>query len=656
MCGIAGVFISSHQSFPIIPRLKAMEASLQHRGPDSGGVWADTTIGIGLAHRRLSIVDPSTFGSQPILSGNGRFVAVYNGEIYNHLALRKLLEQDEGIVAWKSQSDSETLVECIAAWGIQRTLKSIVGMFAFAVWDKLEGALLLARDRIGEKPLYYGQQRGVFVFSSELVALREVPEFELSTDSLAVNYFLRLGYVPDPFSIYSGVNKLPPGTWVKIMSTDLVKGTQPPPTTYWSFSEVALSGQSQTIRFDSPDDPVVQLENLLATVVRDQLMSDVPIGAFLSGGIDSSIITSLMQRNSSRAIDTFSIGFEDERYDETSFASTVSRELGTKHHSLIVTDTEAANLIPHLAGIYDEPFADRSQIPTYLLAKLARTKVSVALSGDGGDELFAGYERYSKSTELWKKVSPVPRSTRALASRTVKKMPASVWDIIGRIQSKHSGGAGNSGQRAEQLSRLLECSSHRDVYNNFISISQTPTRNSAESDMTLFQQEAWLPLPDEVHQAMAFDAVTYLPGDILVKVDRATMSHGLESRMPFLDHRLIEFAWKLPLSLKKRKGADKWILRRLFERLLPTIPAGRPKMGFGIPVSSLLRTSLKDWASDLLSPSSICIGGFLDPEYVTELWNQHLSGSDHHEARVWRLLMFQSWVENERQPRITCNS
>jgi len=657
MCGIAGVFISPERSLPIGSRVESMADTLKHRGPDRGDTWIDTTAGIGLAHRRLSIVDLSEHGNQPIHSHDGRFVMVFNGEIYNHMELRENLSREGFSVAWKGHSDSETLIECISTWGLKKTLVSLVGMFSFALWDKKHHTLSLARDRIGEKPLYYGVSKGVFAFSSELRALREVPEFELSIDGSSVASFLRLGYVPDPHSIYEGVYKVPPGTWVVVAGADVTNARWEPPQVYWSLHDAAQSGQDDPLVFDDPTLAVDELERLLSSSVKGQLMGDVPVGAFLSGGIDSSTIASIMQKNSSHPIKTFSIGFEDKAYDEMPYAAAIAKILGTDHHELTVNSSDAIALIPQIPTIYDEPFADSSQIPTYFLARLAKAQVQVSLSGDGGDELFAGYNRYFVAGKRWKKLSAIPVGIRRAASHAMTTISPSRWNqilapAIKALPKRLS--VALPGDKIHKIAGVLSRENSLDLFRGLVSQIDPPLIHHGDRTAPLLGLEEWPIRADLIHQMMAVDTMTYLPGDILVKVDRATMAHSLESRMPFLDHRVVEFAWKLPLDLKLREGQSKWVLRQVLNRYVPEHLFDRPKMGFGIPLGEWLRGPLKEWASDLLSPAKIRRSGYLDPHYVATLWDEHLSGERNWQYGLWNILMLQAWLEQEQKPSSGC--
>lgn len=658
MCGIAGVLVSPDKPLPIATRIEAMGHSLRHRGPDSSGTWLDTDRGIGLAHRRLSIVDLSDHGSQPIHSHDGRFVLVFNGEIYNHMELRQALSGDDVKVAWRGHSDSETLVECVAAWGMEKTLKALVGMFAFGVWDKKTHILSLARDRIGEKPLYFGRSNGIFAFASELRGIRELSEFDLTIDRESVASFLRLSYIPDPHTIYEQVWKVPPGTWVEITPDDVSRSTIQTPSTYWSLPEIAQDGQDHPASFTNPEAAVDELERLITQSVAGQMMGDVPIGAFLSGGIDSSTIASIMQKLSTRPIKTFSIGFEDDAYDEMPFAREIARVLGTDHHELTVTASDAQEVIPDLPSIYDEPFADSSQIPTYLVSKLAKQEVQVSLSGDGGDELFAGYTRYFGAAKNWEKVAAIPIPLRRALARGMASVSPTQWNrILAPVMPILPKTLRTTlpGDKIHKIAKVFSKETPQEFYLGMVSSLEnlpvaSPTHRARPAEFN-----SWPIQSDLIHQMMAMDSITYLPGDILVKVDRATMANSLESRVPFLDHRIVEFAWKLPLDLKIRNNQSKWILRSVLKRHVPEKLFDRPKMGFGIPVGDWLGGPLRDWAEELLSPAKIREYGLLDSDQVEALWREHLSGARNWQYGLWHILMLQAWLGSERKRTTTCD-
>ena len=658
VCGLAGVLLSEHRSLPISDLVDDMAATLAHRGPDSGGNWVDTAQGIGLSHRRLSIVDLSEHGQQPMISQNGRYVLAYNGEVYNHLEVRANLEQETGPIRWNGHSDSETIVEAIAHWGKEKALLALVGMFAFAVWDRQDGELTLARDRMGEKPLYFGILQGTLIFGSELKALRKVAPGPFAVNPRAVASFMRVGYVPEPHSIYESISKVPAGTFITFSKDDVARNILPPPQTYWSFVDVAKKGLALQPERTSLPDAVDTLETLLSRSIQGQLMGDVPVGAFLSGGIDSSSVVALMQNLSRAPVKTFSIGFSEVGFDESQYAEAVARHLGTEHSSMTVSAIDAQTVIPKIAEIYDEPFADSSQIPTYLVSKLARENVTVSLSGDAGDELFAGYNRYSSGARRWGVVSRVPRIAREAISQSISRtspefLNAALSPILGRLSSSFGR---QPGDKLHKAARVLPAKTARDLYNGLIS-----TSNPDEVLRKPFQLEgafskSWPIEGDLVHQMMALDTLGYLPGDILVKVDRASMSHSLESRMPFLDHRIVEFAWSLPLEMKLNKRESKIVLRRVLEKHVPRALFERPKMGFGIPLAEWLRGPLRQWAEDLLTEESLNSSGFFKVSSVRKQWAEHVNHSRNHQYSLWNILMFQAWFQRSMNEPSRCEA
>lgn len=639
MCGIAGVL--GHDVDVCEKRVRDMTASLRHRGPDNQGLWCDSASGIGLGHARLSILDLSPAGHQPMASATGRYVIVFNGEMYNHFRLRTSLEETRETQAWRGHSDTETLLAGFDAWGVEATIKKSVGMFAFAVWDRQTRTLTLARDRLGEKPLFYGWQGRTFLFASELKALRAHRAFEADVDRDALASFMRYGYVPAPQSIYRGIYKLLPGTLLSIRVDQ--HGAIPAP--YWSLLDEASRGLQKPFA-GSDDEALHELESRLSEAVALQQISDVPLGAFLSGGIDSSTIVALMQAHSSRPVNSFTIGFDDPKYNEADHARAVAHHLGTEHTDLYVTPEEARAVIPRLPTLYDEPFADASQIPTFLVSQLARRVVTVSLSGDAGDELFGGYNRYAWTRRLLN----VPVSVRRIMARGLTVLSPAKWD---RLYSgvdlilPASLRVRMPGDQAHKLARLLAVQSDVAMYERLVSV--WPDSNGivvGGHDATNISK-AWQDLDGCAsleHRMMALDALTYLPDDILCKVDRAAMGVSLETRLPFLDHRVVEYAWQLPLHMKIRDGQGKWILRKLLHKYLPKELVDRPKMGFGVPIDAWLRGPLREWADDLLSESRIEAEGYLKSVPIRTKWMEHLSGRRNWQYPLWNVLMFQAWL------------
>ena len=649
MCGLVGYCESGGEriSGEASEVLARMAATFVSRGPDDSGVWHEDS-GIGLAHRRLSILDLSPAGRQPMTSGSGRYVIVFNGEIYNHLELRKQLDHS----SWRGHSDTETLLAAIEEWGIERALKNAIGMFAIALWDRQASQLTLARDRLGEKPLYYGWQRtghrAVFLFGSELKALRVHPAFSAEVDRDALCLLMRYGYIPAPHSIYKGIHKLQPGSFatVSLLQPD------PMAQTYWSLADVAVSGNEA--RFSgTPDAAVDALEVLLKSAVRQQMAADVPLGAFLSGGIDSSTVVALMQAQSNRPVKTFTIGFHEAAYNEAVHAKKVAQHLGTDHTELYVSSQEALAVIPSLPELYCEPFADSSQIPTFLVSRLARQKVTVSLSGDAGDELFAGYNRYVLAQRLWGKVSRVPLGVRSLAAAGIRTVSPSAWNkVVGRIQAcaPRSWRQANVGDKLHKGAGVLGARSIDELYLGLVSHWEPDglVLGGGEPPTWLRGDPLGLEGLDAVQRMMALDAVTYLPDDILCKVDRAAMGVSLESRVPFLDHRVVEFAWRIPQCMKMRDGVGKWVLRQVLQRYVPRALIERPKMGFGVPIDSWLRAPLKDWAESLLDEGRLRREGYFNPVPIRQKWAEHLSGRRNWQHHLWDVLMFQGWLERIR--------
>jgi asparagine synthase (glutamine-hydrolysing) len=647
MCGFTGFLADSRfDRARLAPTAQAMADAIRHRGPDDSGVWTDAQAGIALSHRRLSIIDLSPAGHQPMASASGRFVIVYNGEIYNFAALRAELEAQRSAPPWRGHSDTEVLLALIETRGVRAALEAVCGMFSFALWDARERTLVLARDRLGEKPMYYGRVGGSFAFGSELKALRAHPEWAAPVDRGALALYMRHNYVPAPYTIYEGIRKLPTGHLLTLKWGEAQPSVEP----YWSARAVAESGfrAPSSITHAALTDA---LDALLRDAIAGQMVADVPLGAFLSGGIDSSVVVSLMQAQSARPVKTFTIGFTEEGYDEAVHAAAVARHLGTEHTELYVTPREAMAVIPRLPSIYDEPFADSSQIPTFLVSQLARTHVTVSLSGDGGDELFGGYNRYLLGKDLWRKLSRLPTGLRTAFARTVKAIPATTWSTLMKPVMPLAPSRYRVGLPGDKLHKLAEVVSHRDLdslYSDLVSHWRSPGEivlGGAEHP-TLLNKADDLPIDDPVARMMFLDLVTYLPDDILVKVDRAAMAVSLETRVPLLDHRVVEFAWRVPMASKVNSRGTKQLLRCVLRRYVPDELIDRPKMGFGVPIDSWLRGPLRDWAEELLDPARLKREGYLNPDPIRSSWQQHLAGQRDWHYPLWNVLMFQAWLGN----------
>lgn len=658
MCGFVG-FIgampgsSKEDAFNVV---KAMTDSIAHRGPDSDGHWIDFGAGVALGHRRLAIVDLSPAGEQPMISPSGRYVIAFNGEIYNHSSLRAEMLRSDPNRPWRGHSDTETLLASFDIWGIEESVRKCNGMFAFAVWDREKRELTLGRDRLGEKPLYYGWQRSgqqaVFLFASELKALRAHPSFDASVSRDALALYMRHMAVPGRYSIYEGIEKVRPGTLVTVR----IGQTEPRIRDYWSVANCSKEGIAKP--FDgSAMDVVDALESVLKDAIALQSIADVPLGAFLSGGVDSSTIAALMQANSSRPIRTFSIGFHEAAYNEAEHAKAVARHIGTDHTELYVSPGEAMAVIPKLPSLYDEPFADSSQIPTFLVSQLARKDVTVALSGDAGDELFGGYNRYQFTAKFWQRLSQIPLGLRRASSGLLRSVsPERLDQLAGYLPLGRRWTL--IGEKVHKGARMMVSNSAAELYLGAVSQWSEPMKvvlKGSELPTLLTGERPSLAGLTDVEQMMALDMMTYLPDDILVKVDRAAMGTSLETRVPFLDHRVVEFAWRMPLAYKLRQEngqtVTKWALRQVLYRYVPQKLIERPKMGFGVPIDSWLRGPLREWAEDLLSESRLKREGFFDPVPIRRIWDQHLSRKRNWQHSLWCVLMFQQWLEGQATDR-----
>jgi len=648
MCGLTGLWTASNKC-GLSDNVEAMTQSLYHRGPDAGSVWVDEPEGIAVGHRRLAILELTEQGAQPMHSFCGRYVIVFNGEIYNHLTLRANLEASGHNPLWKGHSDTETLLAAFSVWGVTSTLQRAVGMFAFALWDKKECCLTLARDRFGEKPLYYGWlgtgADQVFVFGSELKALRACPGFNNAVNRSALALYFQYCYVPAPYSIYEHIFKLQSGSMLTLHKGGITNRNvciEP----YWKMSDAVQKGGANPILDER--EAVSLLDSALREAVSLMAVADVPLGAFLSGGIDSSTIVALMQAQSDTPVQTFTVGFDEAGFDESPHASAVAKHLGTKHHELRVSSDDARSVIPSLPQLYDEPFADSSQIPTYFVCKSARHNVTVALSGDAGDELFGGYNRYFWGKRIWNRIAWMPPVLRQALGTGIQLLPEKAWSTVEDLLPR-SHEITRLGDKAHKLAyRMKRVNSLDELYRSLV--TEWP------EDVELVKGASRIPslldnvslvsgITESEHRMMFWDSITYLPDDILTKVDRAAMGVSLETRVPFLDHRVAELAWRMPLNMKIRGGEGKWALRQVLYKYVPREMIERPKAGFGIPVGQWLRGPLRDWAEVLLNEHRLVSEGYLNPRPIRRIWQQHLSGRYDWTVRLWTVLMFQSWLE-----------
>lgn len=666
MCGFTGLITSLPGNAGGLEAIATrMALTIQHRGPDDAGAWADTQAGIAFGHRRLSIVDLSPAGHQPMHSATGRYVLVFNGEIYNHQALRAELQDAGAAPEWRGHSDTETLLAACEHWGLEATLKKTVGMFAIALWDMRERTLQLARDRFGEKPLYYGWVGGALVFGSELKALRAYPGFANPVCREALAQYMRFMAVPAPRSIYQGIYKLEPGCLLTVQG-------MPPPAPpaqplrpgqahgslqvrrWWSLAEAVEAGARNPLADET--EAVQALEQQLAEAVALQSLADVPLGAFLSGGVDSSTIVALMQRQSQRPVKTFTIGFDEAGFDEAPHALAVARHLGTEHHEMRVSAAVAQAVIPTLPHMYDEPFADSSQIPTHLVCRAARQQVTVALSGDAGDELFGGYNRYFWGPRIWQRLAWLPLPARQALGHVLAGVSVGAWNAVGTHR------VARLGDKVHKLASRLQTVRHiDDLYRSLVSEWADPAQVVKGGRGPLIEPASLLddPLPaagvDAAPLRMMYrDSMGYLPDDILCKVDRAAMATSLETRVPFLDHRVAELAWRLPLHLKIRGNEGKWALRQVLYRYVPRELIERPKAGFAVPVGQWLRGPLRDWAEALLDPQRLAAEGYFHPDPIRQRWAEHVAGQRDHTPNLWAVLMFQAWLAEQGPGATRC--
>ncbi len=648
MCGIAGFLdpINSAEPAELEALARGMAETLEHRGPDDAGVWVDAKAGVAMGHQRLSIIDLSAEGHQPMRSASGRYVISYNGEVYNFGDLRNELVGRGH--SFRGHSDTEVILAAISDFGLDAALQRFVGMFAFALWDREKSVLHVVRDRMGIKPLYYGWAGKTLLFGSELKALRAHPSFSAEIDRDALALQLRHNYVPAPYSIYKDVFKLPPGTMMRIGP-----GDRPAPRPYWSVREAAESGLSQPFA-GGPEEATEELDTVLRDAVKKRMMSDVPLGALLSGGIDSSTVVAMMQSQSERPVRTFTLGFAEDEFNEAAEAKRIAAHLGTDHTELYASPSDAQEIIPRLPGIYDEPFSDSSQIPTVLVSELTRNHVTVALSGDGGDELFFGYNHYALGRDIWRRLGWLPAPLRRWMAGAISLAPTRLLDtsfswLMPAL--RRYGRDGKAGAKANRFAEILGAETPEAIYRAITSHWRDPrsvvlgvTRDAPRFGI----DEGLNRLGSFSDQMMYLDSVTYLPDDILTKVDRASMSLGLEVRVPLLDHRVVEFAWRLPLSMKYRAGQRKWLLRQVLQRYVPQGLYDRPKKGFGVPIGEWLRGPLRDWAEALLDESRLRREGYFEPRPILDKWREHLSGAQDWRAYLWDILMFQAWLEAQR--------
>jgi asparagine synthase (glutamine-hydrolysing) len=654
MCGVAGYFgrPAVAAAGEVGTLLKSMSDAIRHRGPDSEGQWVSDDELCGLSHRRLSIIDVSPAGAQPMVSHSGRHVIAFNGEIYNFSDLRRDAEVSRGSVAWRGHSDTEVLLELIAELGVSRALARVDGMFALAVYDRQDRSLTLARDAFGEKPLYYGYFRSSLIFGSELKALKAFPGFEPAIDLQALADYFKYAYIPAPASIYEGVFKLPPAHTLTLRPKDVAHGQLSAPVPWWDITSTALEARSRPFEA-SYDEALAQVRDTLTMAVKRRLMSDVPLGALLSGGIDSSLVTAMMQQAGASPVKTFSIGMDEPGFNEAQHARAVAQHLGTEHQELILRPQQVHSVIPDMAAIYDEPFADSSQVSTYLVSRMARERVTVALTGDGGDELFGGYNRYYHAPAVWSRIGSLPAGARRTAAAVAASVSPEAVDrmvaLAGALAPRELA-AGRAGEKLQKLARVMAATDATAFHDSLLAITGdaggTLTLTPAAQNLAL--RGSNLESLTFAERAMLLDSGNYMPDDVLVKVDRASMAVALETRTPFLSRDLFMLAWTLPMGFKVSRAQGKRILRDLLYTMVPRDIVDRPKSGFAIPVGSWLRTGLRDWAEEGLSSHALAGAAIFDVTEVRRRWAEHLSGRRDHAAFLWAVLMYQGWRQANR--------
>ena len=648
MCGLAGLFVYSEESYELNNELERMGDKIAHRGPDDSGIWTDKIEKIGFVHRRLSVQDLSPLGHQPMLSHDGRYIIAYNGEVYNFLELKSELKEQG--YQFSGGSDTEVILASIEAWGLEKALDKFVGMFAFSLWDSSRKKLYLARDRMGEKPLYYGCVGGSFIFGSELKAIKEFSNWESDIDRDALGLLLRHNYIPAPYSIYEDIKKLSPGHYLSVSVSDNAPVIDE--KSYWSIKDIFKEGCTKPYS-GSYDEVVQDVENLLINSIKQKMLSDVPLGAFLSGGIDSSLIVSLMQSVSSTPVKTFTIGFNEKKFNEAELAKSVAAHLGTEHKELYVTSDDAMNIIPGLSEIYDEPFADSSQIPTFIVSKLAREDVTVVLSGDGGDELFCGYTRYMQTLKDWGQISSQHRPIKDLFWHVVSIIPDSVLEALSKSISPFTGiNKASFSHRLKRKAKSHMATSLQTYYRHSESYWDRPesvVKGAVDADTFLSGTNITDEFGDNYKSLMCLDIGSYLPDDILVKVDRAAMKNSLEGRIPMLDHRLVEYAARIPTDKLVSDGVGKQVLRSILYKHVPKEMIDRPKVGFAVPIADWLRGPLKEWAESLLNKERLDREGYFYSSPIRQKWQEHITNKYDWSFYLWGILMFQSWQDAQNQ-------